>query len=272
MITQAFRAILAGTVCERPASVANPMSMRAAAELDFRVAMLGGSVAALEILGAPDIALITLTELAEQVRRIARAAPVPLLVDGDHGYGNALSVQRTAIELAAAGTAAVTIEDTDLPASGPARLLPIATAAAKIRAGVEAGADIVIVGRTNATLVADEAELLDRQRAFEDTGAEAVFFAGIKTRALLEAIAAHARKPLILASHPADVAASELAGLGVRICLQGHQAPFDAIEAHYRCLYQQRHGEPSPPTDPRQLAKRLSRADDYAQWAKDYLV
>lgn len=271
MTVAAFRAILAGDVCVRPASVANPLSMRAAAEIGYEVAMLAGSVAALEILGAPDLALITLSELTEQVRRVARAAPVPLLVDGDHGYGNALSVRRTAIELAAAGAAAVTIEDTDLPGSGPARLLSIATAAAKVRAGIQAGAHIVIIGRTNAALVADRAELLARQTAFEDTGAEAIFVAGIKTLEELDALTANARKPLILASAIKDATAADVASRGVRIWLQGHQPHFDAVGAHYRRLHLQRTGDEPADTDPRPLTKRLSQSDDYARWSKDYL-
>lgn len=271
MTAARFRAVLAGDACLRPASVANPLSMRAAAEIGYELAMLAGSVAALEILGAPDLALITLTELAEQVHRVARAAPLPLLVDGDHGYGNALSVRRTAIELAAAGAAAVTIEDTDLPASGPGRLLPIATAAAKVRAGVEAGADIVVVGRTNAALTVDRADLLARQRAFEEAGAEAIFFAGIKTRDDLEAVVAYARKPLILSAMPADLTAADCAPLGVRICLQGHQPHFDAIGAHYRRLHLQRTGEEPADSDPRPLTKRLSGTEEHARWAKDYL-
>jgi carboxyvinyl-carboxyphosphonate phosphorylmutase len=270
MTVAAFRAILAGDACVRPASVANPLSMRAAAEIGYALAMLGGSVAALEILGAPDIALITLSELAEQVRRIARAAPLPLLVDGDHGYGNALSVRRTAIELAAAGAAAVTIEDTELPGTGK-QLLPIATAAAKIRAGIEAGADIVVVGRTNAALVADRADLLARQTAFEDTGAEAIFVAGIKTLADLDALAANARKPLILATAIPGATEADVAARGVRVWLQGHQPHFDAVGAHHRRLHLLRTGEEPADPDPRPLVKRLAQADDYARWAKDYL-
>jgi len=270
MTVAAFRAILAGDICVRPASVANPLSMRAAAEIGYEMAMLAGSVAALEVLGAPDLAVITLSELAEQVRRVARAAPIPLLVDGDHGYGNALSVRRTAIELAAAGAAAVTIEDTELPGTGK-QLLPIATAAAKIRAGVEAGAAIVVVGRTNAALVADRAELLARQTAFEETGAEAIFVAGVKTIEELDALAANARKPLILATAIKDATAADIAARGVRIWLQGHQPHFDAVGAHYRRLHLQRTGEEPADPDPRPLTKRLAQADDYVRWAKDYL-
>jgi carboxyvinyl-carboxyphosphonate phosphorylmutase len=77
--------------------------------------MFGGSVASLAVLGDPDIALITLTELAEQMRRMSRAAALPVLVDADHGYGNALNVRRTVQELETAGAAGLTIEDTLLP-------------------------------------------------------------------------------------------------------------------------------------------------------------
>ena len=111
----ALRAVLAGPQCLRPASVYDAISMRIAADLGFEVGMLGGSVASLAILGDPDVALITLTELAEQVRRMTRAAPLPVVVDADHGYGNALNVRRTVQELEAAGAAALTIEDTVLP-------------------------------------------------------------------------------------------------------------------------------------------------------------
>jgi carboxyvinyl-carboxyphosphonate phosphorylmutase len=97
----ALRGILAGTRCARPASVYDAISVRVAEDLGFEVGMFGGSVASLAVLGDPDIALITLTELAEQMRRMSRAAALPVLVDADHGYGNAMNVRRTVQELEA---------------------------------------------------------------------------------------------------------------------------------------------------------------------------
>ena len=111
----ALRAILSGSPCMRPASVYDAISIRIADDLGFELGMFGGSVASLAMLGDPDIALITLTELAEQMRRMSRAAALPVLVDADHGYGNALNVRRTVQELEAAGAAGLTIEDTLLP-------------------------------------------------------------------------------------------------------------------------------------------------------------
>ena len=88
---------------------------RAAEDLGFELGMLAGSVASLAVLGAPDIIVLTLTEFAEQARRIGRAGALPLLVDADHGYGNAMNVQRTVRAFERAGAAMVQIEDQAFP-------------------------------------------------------------------------------------------------------------------------------------------------------------
>ena len=67
------------------------------------------------MLGAPDLVLLTLTEFADQAYRVNRAGNLPLMVDADHGYGNALNVMRTVEELETAGVGGLTIEDTVLP-------------------------------------------------------------------------------------------------------------------------------------------------------------
>ena len=110
-----LRAILQGNACIRPGSVYDATSVRIAEDLGFELGMFGGSVASLAVLGDPDVTLITLTELCEQMRRMSRAAKLPVIVDADHGYGNALNVRRTVQELEAAGAAGLTIEDTLLP-------------------------------------------------------------------------------------------------------------------------------------------------------------
>src|SRR5581483_3169109 len=110
-----FRAQLGERRCIHPGSVFDPISARIAADLGFEVGMLAGSVASLAVLGAPDLILLSLSEFADQAYRINRAADLPLLVDADHGYGNALNVMRTVEELETAGVAALSIEDTALP-------------------------------------------------------------------------------------------------------------------------------------------------------------
>ena len=98
-----FRALLDGVRCIHPASVHDPVSVRIAEELGFEMGMFAGSVASLTVLGAPDLILLTLSEFADQAHRINRAGNLPLLVDADHGYGNALNVMRTVQELETAG-------------------------------------------------------------------------------------------------------------------------------------------------------------------------
>src|SRR3954466_10215948 len=154
----ALRAILAGSACIRPGSVYDAISIRIAEDLGFEVGMFGGSVASLAVLGDPDVTLITLTELAAQMRRMSRAAALPVLVDADHGYGNALNVRRTVQELEAAGAAGLTIEDTLLPqAFGQARtqLISLEEGVGKMKAAVDARCDpsLAIIGRTGASSV-----------------------------------------------------------------------------------------------------------------------
>ena len=90
-----YRNVLAGADCIHPASVFDPISARMAEAAGFEIGMMAGSTASGTVLGAPDIVVLTLTEFAEQIHRIARASSLSLMVDADHGYGNALNVMRT---------------------------------------------------------------------------------------------------------------------------------------------------------------------------------
>src|SRR3954454_4215289 len=148
---QALRSILGGSACVHPASVYDAISIRLADDLGFEVGMFGGSVASLAVLGDSDVTLITLTELAEQMRRMSRAAALAVLVDAGPGYGNALNVRRTVQELETAGAAGLTIEDTLLPqAFGQAKtqLISLQEGVGKMKAAVEARSDpsLVIIG------------------------------------------------------------------------------------------------------------------------------
>ena len=98
-----LRALIAGPRCIYPGSVYDAISARIAEDLGFEAGMFAGSIASFAVLGAPDVVVLTLTEFAQQAYRINRAGKLPLLVDADHGYGNALSVKRTVEELETAG-------------------------------------------------------------------------------------------------------------------------------------------------------------------------
>jgi oxaloacetate decarboxylase len=245
-----LRNILSGQRCIRPGSVYDAISIRIADDLGFEVGMFGGSVASLAVLGDPDIALITLTELAEQMRRMSRAAPLPVLVDADHGYGNALNVRRTVQELEAAGAAGLTIEDTLLPqAFGEAKtqLISLEEGVGKMKAAVDGRSDpsLVILARTGAISVTSLGDAIERARAYENTGVDGLFFTGIKTRQEIEAISVATRLPIVLGGAPEDIIDLDwLRNLRVRIALQGH-APFAAAtQAVYDTLKALREGAP----------------------------
>ncbi|MBU6462751.1 MAG: isocitrate lyase/PEP mutase family protein [Bradyrhizobium sp.] len=192
---EALRAILSGSSCIRPASVYDAISIRVAEDFGFEVGMFGGSVASLAVLGDPDITLITLTEIAEQMRRMSRASVLPVLVDADHGYGNALNVRRTVQELEAAGAAGLTIEDTLLPqAYGEAKMQLISSeeGVGKMRGALDGRSDhlLVIMARTGAASLTSLDDAIGRAKAYEATGVDALFFTGLKASAELDAIAA----------------------------------------------------------------------------------
>ena len=256
-----LRSILDNPGCIRPGSVYDAVSIRIAEDLGFEVGMFGGSVASLAVLGDPDIALITLTELCEQVRRMSRAAALPVLVDADHGYGNAMNVRRTVQELEAAGAAGLTIEDTLLPQTfGEAKtqLISLEEGVGKMKAALDGRSDpsLVIMGRTGAASITSLGDAIERARAYEATGVDALFLTGIKSRAELDAISVATQLPIVLGGAPEDMSDLDyLRGKRVRIALQGH-APFAAAtQAIYDTLKALREG-----TSPKQL-KGLAPAD-----------
>jgi oxaloacetate decarboxylase len=243
-----LRSILAGSSCIRPGSVYDAISIRIAQDLGFDVGMFGGSVASLAVLGDPDVALITLTELAEQMRRMSRAAALPVLVDADHGYGNALNVRRTVQELEAAGAAGLTIEDTLLPqAFGEAKtqLISLHEGVGKMKAALDGRGDpsLVIMGRTGAVSITSLDDAIARALAYEEAGVDALFFTGIKRASELEALSAATRLPIVLGGAPEELGdLAHLARLRVRIALQGH-VPFAAATlAVYETLRTLREG------------------------------
>src|SRR3954447_18564709 len=244
----ALRAIIAGSACSRPGSVYDAISIRIAEDLGFEVGMFGGSVASLAVLADPDITLITLTELAEQMRRMSRAAALPVLVDADHGYGNALNVRRTVEELETAGAAGLTIEDTLLPqAYGQAKtqLISLEEGVGKMKAALDARDDpsLVIIGRTGAASGTSLDDAIVRAKAYQATGVDALFFTGVKTRGDLEAIAAATTLPIVLGGPTEEMADWDfLSRQRVRIAVQGHAPIAAATQAVFETLKAVREG------------------------------
>jgi carboxyvinyl-carboxyphosphonate phosphorylmutase len=275
-----LRSLIAGPRCIYPGSVYDAISARIAEDLGFEAGMFAGSIASFTVLGVPDVVVLTLTEFAQQAYRINRAGKLPLLVDADHGYGNALSVKRTVEELETAGVAALTIEDTALPtgygASGPS-LIPIAEGIGKMKAALAGRQDkrLVIVGRTSAMAMTGVEDTIARLRAYEQAGVDMLFMAGVKTRAQLDAVAAAVKLPLFLGSPGAELYDLDyLSARNVRVCLQGHLPFMAAVNAVHETLKALRAG--TPPADIKAVAlpdlmKRVTRQADYSRWSKDFL-
>jgi oxaloacetate decarboxylase len=278
---QKFRAILSGEACVHPGSVHDPVSARIAADLGFEAGMFAGSTASMAVLGAPDLIVLTLTEFADQAYRISRAAELPLLVDADHGYGNALSVMRTVEELENAGVAGLSIEDTLLPrAFGPSdkpQLVSIAEGVGKMRAALEGrrDPDLVIAGRTSAVAISSLEDTIARAKAYEAVGVDAMFLVGLKSREELDAISAAIKLPIILGGTGGGLSdRTYLASRRVRVALQGHQ-PFQAsVRAIHDTLKALRDGTPPaqlPHLASKEQMDRATRSDAYAQWTRAFL-
>tara|TARA_B100000029_G_scaffold119254_1_gene112575 strand:- start:436 stop:1296 length:861 start_codon:yes stop_codon:yes gene_type:complete len=276
-----YRAVLTGDKCVHPGSVFDPISARIAEDLGFEVGMFAGSIASGTVLGAPDLIVLTLTEFAQQIHRICRAGDLSLMVDADHGYGNALNVMRTVEELETAGVAALTIEDTVLPRTfgdGKTTLLPIEEGVGKMKAALAARRDpnMVVAGRSSSLQVTGVDDTIARAKAYEAAGVDAMFLAGATTKAEVEAVTAEINIPLLLGGTSGELADKEYLGsVGVRVALQGHLPFAAAIKATYDTLKALRDGVPPADLRPNlatsEQMDQFTRKADYAKWTSDFL-
>jgi carboxyvinyl-carboxyphosphonate phosphorylmutase len=275
-----FRAILEGNRCVHPGSVFDPISARIAEDIGFELGMFAGSTASLTVLGAPDLIVLTLSEFAGQAYRINRAGNLPLMVDADHGYGNALNVKRTVEECESAGIAGMSIEDTELPTpfgTTKPRMISIAEGVGKMKGALAGRQDplLCIAGRTSAVQISNVEDAIARGQAYEAVGVDALFFVGVQTRAQLDAISAATKIPLILGGVTGELTDKEyLASRRVRIALQGHQPFAAAVKAIHDTLKALRDGTPPGKLTgiaDAEMMKRVTRDADYTKWTKDFL-
>lgn len=159
----------------------NALVARMVEEMGFEAMYLSGAAFSAGDLALPDIGLFTLSELADQTRRLARGVKVPLIVDADTGFGEPVNVERTVIELEAAGAAAIQLEDQRLPKrcghlSGKS-LVPVEEMCAKLRAAARArrDPDLIIIARTDARGVDDLDAAISRARRYVEAGADWIF-------------------------------------------------------------------------------------------------
>ena len=198
-----LRALLNGPAPLLCPGVYDAFSAALAEQAGFAAVYLSGASVAYAQLGGPDIGLVTMTELADVLARIRERVGLPIAVDADTGFGNALSVQRTVRVLERAGASAIQLEDQAFPKRcGHLRgktLVSTAEMVGKIKAACDARTDALVIARTDAIAVEGFDQALLRAERYLAAGADVLFVEAPETPAQLEAIGAclGARVPLL---------------------------------------------------------------------------
>jgi 2-methylisocitrate lyase-like PEP mutase family enzyme len=178
---QRLRAVLAEPGLTVMPAVYDGLSAKLTANAGFKTAFLSGSCVAAARLGGPDLDLLSFGEMFDSFQMVHGAAPdLLILADGDHGYGNAMNVQRTVSAYGRAGAAAILIEDKITPRALTAAgkpCLPRAEARMKIRAAVEAAKDsgILVLARTDCRPTQGIDEAVARIEMYVEEGADILF-------------------------------------------------------------------------------------------------
>ncbi|MEV0487857.1 isocitrate lyase/PEP mutase family protein [Streptomyces sp. NPDC050508] len=164
-------------------SIYDGISALAAKAAGFEAAYIGSWATGATKYGLPDIGFISLDDMADQVRRLAAAAQMPLVVDGEGGWGNPLHVARAIRVLEEAGAAAIHLEDHEFGKHLGARkvILPLDKAVDKLKAALDArdSEDLLIIARTDAAGTEGMNAAIDRLLAYQEAGASAVMMSGI---------------------------------------------------------------------------------------------
>jgi 2-methylisocitrate lyase-like PEP mutase family enzyme len=189
--------------CRQVPGVYDGLSALLVERAGFEVAFLSGASLSYTRFGRPDLGLVSMDEVAQAVGVIRERTTLPLIVDADTGFGNALNVQRTVREFEKAGASAIQLEDQLAPKRcghmAGKQVIPATEMLGKIRAALDArrDADTVIVARTDAHGVEGFEAALERAVAYAEAGADWVFYEGPDTVEQMRAIAAAVRLPLV---------------------------------------------------------------------------
>src|SRR5450755_4243905 len=195
-----FRALLA-----RPGIVQLPGAHNGQAGLQAKAAGFEGlylsGAAMTASMGIPDLGMITVDEVCFFVRQVARASALPVLVDGDTGYGEALNVMHMVRSFEDAGAAAVHIEDQLLPKKcghlNDKRLATPEEMAAKIASAVRARRHLYIIARTDAATTEGLDGAVARAKLYLEAGADAIFPEALNTAEMFREFAERVRAPLL---------------------------------------------------------------------------
>lgn len=223
---------------------ANALFARIIEDLGFECVYVTGAGIANMALGAPDIGLTTLDDIAGTVSRIADAVSLPLIVDADTGFGNAVNTWRTMKVLERAGAAAIQLEDQDFPKRcghfNGKGVIPMAEMLPKIRAAADARTrDTLIIARTDALAVDGVEAALERAAAYVEAGADMTFVEAPRDAAQMRQIAALPVPQVANIVHGGKtppLPRAELADMGFGIVLYANAALQAAVRASVEVL------------------------------------
>jgi 2-methylisocitrate lyase-like PEP mutase family enzyme len=202
--TRRFRELLNQPGIIRSLGAHDVFTARLIEAAGLETVFLGGFGTSASLLGLPDVGFITLSEMADAVRRMAQAVNVPVVADGDTGHGDLHNVVRTVREFERAGAAGVLLEDQVTPKRcGHFRgkqLISVEDMVLKLRAALDArrDADFVLIARTDARAVEGIDGAIARANRYAEAGADVCFIEAPETRLELERIPREVKRPLLV--------------------------------------------------------------------------
>jgi 2-methylisocitrate lyase-like PEP mutase family enzyme len=244
--TTKLKQLMAARTAVTAPGAANALFARVIEDLGFDVVYVTGAGVANMHLGAPDIGLTTLTELAHAAAAIADSVALPIIVDADTGFGSPINMVRTIKVLERAGAAGVQIEDQVFPKKcghfEGKDVIPTAEMVQKIRAAVDsrADADFQIIARTDARAIEGLDRAIDRARAFIEAGADATFVEAPLTVDELARIGRELPVPqvanVVFGGKTPDPGRAAFADMGFSLILYANAALQAALRASYEVL------------------------------------
>lgn len=200
---QGLKARLAGDSALLAPGIYDALSAALAEEAGFEAAYLSGASIAYTLLGRPDIGLVSMTEVADVMARIRERVALPVIIDADTGFGNALNTERTVRVFERAGASVIQLEDQSFPKRcghlKDKSLISVQEMAGKIKAAVDTRDRALIMARTDAIAVEGFEAAVERAERYLEAGADILFIEAPESRAQMDAICARfaSRAPLL---------------------------------------------------------------------------
>jgi 2,3-dimethylmalate lyase len=240
--TARFRALISRPGCVMAPGVADALAARLVTLEGYEAVYMTGFGTSLTRLGAPDVGLLTATEMVDNAARIVDASGLPVIADADTGYGNPINTRRTIRDYERAGVAGVHIEDQVWPKRcghlAGKRVIPANEMVAKIRAACDAriDPDFTIIARCDAIAVEGLEAALERGGRYREAGADMLFIEAPVGREAVERVASHFEGvPLLYnmasSGKTPDLTADELASLGFKLAIYPNWIILAAIPA-----------------------------------------